>query len=70
MKGSSIVLQRLAYEGIHPGGGVVEDKVTSELQKCVKSSYPAYKAAHEEAEQEESKTKKERAERLLAISLY
>ena len=31
MKGSSIVLQRLAYEGIHPGGGVVEDKVTPEL---------------------------------------
>ena len=49
MKESSIVSQRFAYEGIRRGGGVVEVKVTPELQKRVKSSYRTYKAAREEA---------------------
>ena len=47
MKESSIILQRLASEGIHRGGGVAEIKVTPELQKCVKRSYRTYKAARE-----------------------
>ena len=34
VKESSIVLQHLAYEGIYWRGGVVEVKVTPELQKC------------------------------------
>ena len=34
------------------------------LQKCVKSSYRTYKAGREEARQKESKTKKERAEKM------
>ena len=63
---SSIVSQRLAYEGIHRGGGILEVKVTPELQKCVKSSYRTYKAAREEARQRENNTKKERAEKRLA----
>ena len=47
MKESNIILQRLAYEAIHRGGGVTELKVTPELQKCVKRSYRTYKAARE-----------------------
>ena len=61
MKESSIVSQCLPYEGIHRGGGVVEVKVTPQLQKCVKSSYRTCKAAREEDRQKESKTRKERA---------
>ena len=63
MNESSIVLQRLAYEGIYQGGVVVEVKVTPDLQKCAKRSYCTYKTAPEEARQKESKTKKERAEK-------
>ena len=49
MKEFSIVSQHLAYEGIHQGVGLMEVKVTPELQKCVKSCYCTYKGAHEEA---------------------
>ena len=63
MKESSIVSHCLPYEGIHRGGGIVEVKVSPQLQKCVKSSYRTYKAAREEDRQKESKTRKKRTQK-------
>ena len=60
---STIVSQRLVYEGIRREGGPTAVNITPEMEKMVACSHPVYKTARVEANKNQSIVEKKRIEK-------
>ena len=63
MKESSVVNQRIVYEGILNEGGILKVKVDSTMLKCVKQSTNEYEPALEKNQKRQTVGEKRKQER-------